>query len=251
MRPITRSARVLLVGHETTIHRGLRALLAAGRYDIESATTGYGALFAFERVPPDLIVLDLDLPDIKGIDVCRQVRVRSQVPIIVVSKRDSDAEKIAAFDHGADDYLTKPFNSEELLARIRVALRRTFDGQNHETGRLQCGNLTLDFDLRRVRRGTEEVYLRPKEFELLAFFAEHPERVLTHKMILTAVWGRYAANHPEHLWVLISQLRKKLEPDPAHPRYLVSEPWIGYRFMTDPDRQPSGARDQPRKARTK
>jgi two-component system KDP operon response regulator KdpE len=251
MRPINRSAKVLVVGRESTIHRGLRALLAARRYDVERATTGYGALSAFERMPPDAIVLDLDLPDIKGIDVCRQVRLRSQVPIIVLSDSDADAEKIAAFDNGADDYITKPFNSDELLARLRVVLRRTFDEQNHGTGKLQCGNLTLDFDLRRIRRGTKEIYLRPKEFELLAFFAEHPERVLTHRMILTAIWGRYAANHPENLWVLISQLRKKLEPDPAHPRYLISEPWIGYRLVTDPDGQPGSARDQRRKARAR
>jgi two-component system KDP operon response regulator KdpE len=249
MRPITRSARVLLVGHETMIHRGLRTSLAARRYDIESATTGHGALFVFERLPPDVIVLDLDLPDIKGIDVCRQVRDRSQVPIIVVSKRTSGAERIAAFDHGADDYFTKPFNLEELLARIRGALRWTFDGQNHETGPVRCGHLTLDFDRRRVWRGTEEIDLSPKEFELLAFFAAHPGRVLTRRTILTAIWGRYAANHPEHLWVLVSQLRKKLESDPANPRYLLSKPWIGYCLVTDSDRQLSGAREQRRTAR--
>jgi two-component system KDP operon response regulator KdpE len=238
MRAITPSPRVLLVGHETAIRRGLRALLALRGYDVESATSGYGALAAFDRVPPDLIVLDLDLPDIKGIDVCRRIRAQSRLPIIVLSKRDSDADKIAALDDGADDYITKPFGEEELLARIRVALRRTFDTAHRESGQLRYGDLTLDFDLRSARRGTENVHLTPKEFELFAFFAEHPKRMLTHRMILTAIWGRRAANRPQHLWVLVNQLRKKLEPDPAHPRYFINEPWIGYCFVADPDERP-------------
>jgi two-component system KDP operon response regulator KdpE len=216
------------VDDEQSIQRGLTPLLTSRGYEVESATTGQAALTAFERMPPDLMILDLGLPDL-----CRRVRVQSPVPIIVLSARGGDADKIAALDQGADDYVMKPFSPEELLARVRVALRRAFDAHAAETGRLSHGDLTIDFDRRRVLRGSDEIRLTPKEFELLAHFARHPNRVLTHHTILTAIWGVHAADHPEHLWVLVGQLRKKIEPDAAHPRYLVSEPWVGYRFVTD------------------
>jgi len=230
---VTRPARILLVDDEPAIHKGLAPLLASRGYEVESAMTGHAALQAFERVPPDLIVLDLGLPDLEGGEVCRRVRTTSQVPIIVLSARGADADKIAALDQGADDYVTKPFSPEELLARIRVALRRVFDAAQPESGRVRRGDLTIDFDRRRVLRESTEIRLTPKEFELLAFLSRHPNRVLTHRTILTAIWGAHAAAQPEHLWVLVGQLRKKLEPDPSHPRYLVSEPWVGYRFVVD------------------
>lgn len=230
---MTRPARILLVDDEPSIHKGLTPLLASRGYEVESAMTGHAALQTFERVPPDLIVLDLGLPDLEGGEVCRRVRTTSQVPIIVLSARGADADKIAALDQGADDYVTKPFSPEELLARIRVALRRVFDAAQPESGRVKHGDLTIDFDRRRVLRESTEIRLTPKEFELLAFLSRHPNRVLTHRTILTAIWGAHAAAQPEHLWVLIGQLRKKLEPDPSHPRYLVSEPWVGYRFVVD------------------
>jgi len=230
---VTRPARILLVDDEPSIHKGLTPLLASRGYEVESAMTGHAALQTFERVPPDLIVLDLGLPDLEGGEVCRRVRTTSQVPIIVLSARGADADKIAALDQGADDYVTKPFSPEELLARIRVALRRVFDAAQPESGRVKHGDLTIDFDRRRVLRESTEIRLTPKEFELLAFLSRHPNRVLTHRTILTAIWGAHAAAQPEHLWVLIGQLRKKLEPDPSHPRYLVSEPWVGYRFVVD------------------
>jgi two-component system KDP operon response regulator KdpE len=232
---MTRPARILLVDDETSIQKGLTPLLASRGYDVESATSGQAALRACEQAAPDVIVLDLGLPDIEGGEVCRRVRTTSQVPIIVLSARGADADKIAALDQGADDYVTKPFSPEELLARIRVALRRVFDPAGPETGRVVFGDLVVDFDRRRVLRGTREVRLTPKEFELLALLARHSNRVLTHRTILTAIWGLHAAAQPEHLWVLVGQLRKKLEPDPSHPRYILSEPWIGYRFVTDAD----------------
>jgi len=228
---MTRAARILLVDDELSIQRGLTPLLMSRGYEVASAATGQAALAEVEQMPPDLIVLDLGLPDLEGGEVCRRIRATSQVPIIVLSARGADADKIAALDQGADDYVTKPFSPEELLARIRVALRRVFDSSAPETGRVQHGDLTIDFDRRRVVRGQQEIRLTPKEFELLAFLARHADRVLTHQKILTAIWGAHAAAQPEHLWVLVGQLRKKLEPDPAHPRYIVSEPWVGYRFV--------------------
>jgi two-component system KDP operon response regulator KdpE len=230
---MTRSARVLLVDDEQSIQRGLTPLLTSRGYDVESVTTGQAALVAFEQLPPDVMILDLGLPDLEGSEVCRRVRAQSPIPIIVLSARGADADKIAALDQGADDYVTKPFSPEELLARVRVVLRRAFDAHASETGKLSHGDLTIDFDRRRLLRGPDEIRLTPKEFELLAYFARHPNRVLTHHTILTAIWGVHAADHPEHLWVLVGQLRKKLEQDPAHPRYLISEPWVGYRFVTD------------------
>ena len=232
---MTRAARILLVDDEPSIHAGLIPLLASRGYDVESAMTGESALKAVHGRPPDVVVLDLGLPDIDGGEVCRRVRAMSPVPIIVLSARAGDTDKIAALDQGADDYVTKPFSPEELLARIRVALRRVFDPREPETGRVQRGDLTIDFDRHRVFRDAQEIRLTPKEFELLAMLARHPNRVLTHHTLLTAIWGTHAASQSEYLWVLFGRLRKKLEPDPAHPRYLVSEPWVGYRFVLDTD----------------
>jgi two-component system KDP operon response regulator KdpE len=241
---VTRAARILVVDDEPSIQRGLSPLLASRGYQVESATTGHGALTAFARLPPDVVVLDLGLPDLEGSEVCRRVRLQSAVPIIVLSARGGEADKIAALDHGADDYVTKPFSPEELLARIRVALRRAFDAHSSESGVLRLGDLTIDFDRRRVRRGPDtadkndehdEIRLTPKEFELLAYLARHANRVLTHHTILSAIWGTHAADHPEHLWVLVGQLRKKIEVDATHPRYLISEPWVGYKFVAEPE----------------
>src|SRR5438132_85234 len=194
------------------------------------AITGAEAIRLTTLRPPALIVLDLGLPDLEGTEVCRRVRAESPVPIIVLSARGSEADKVAALDLGADDYVTKPFGPEELLARIRVALRRVFSADEPATGRLQLGDLAIDYDRRRVVRGEDEIRLTPKEFDLLTLLMRNPGRVLTHRAILKAIWGPNAVNQPEHLWVLMGQLRKKVEPDPAHPRYLLSEPWVGYRF---------------------
>jgi two-component system KDP operon response regulator KdpE len=191
------------------------------------------ALSAVRTQAPDLIVLDLGLPDIEGTEVTRRIRGESAVPIVVLSARGGEADKVSALDLGADDYVTKPFGPEELLARIRVALRRVFSAEDAPSGRLKAGDLTIDYDRRRVLRADEEIRLTPKEFELLALLARSADRVLTHRAILKAVWGANAVDQPEHLWVLMAQLRKKIEPDPSHPRYLLSEPWVGYRFATE------------------
>ena len=230
---MTAAARILLVDDEIAIQRTTAPLLRSRGYSVEVAGTGADALDAFQLRAPDLIVLDLGLPDMEGTEVCRRVRAQSAAPIIVLSARGAEADKVAALDLGADDYVTKPFGPEELLARIRVALRRVFAADDAPAGRQEVGDFTIDFDRRRVIRGEEEIRLTPKEFDLLAVLARNADRVLTHRAILKAVWGPNAVNQPEHLWVLIGQLRRKLEPDPAHPRYLLSEPWVGYRLSTE------------------
>ncbi len=224
---MTNAARVLLVDDEVAIQRTTGPLLRSRGYDVEVVGTGADALNAAHLRPPDLIVLDLGLPDMEGSEVCRSIREDSAVPIIILSARGAEVDKVDALDLGADDYVTKPFGPEELLARIRVALRRVFSDDLSPAGRLQLGDLTIDYDRRRVIRAEEEIRLTPKEFDLLALLAQNADRVLTHRAILKAVWGPNAVNQPEHLWVLVGQLRKKIEPDPAHPRYLLSEPWVG------------------------
>ena len=229
---MTRSARVLLVDDEVSIQRSVAPLLRSRGYEVDLAGTGADAIRLWSSRRPDLIVLDLGLPDIEGTDVCRRLRAESDVPIVVLSARSAEADKVAALDLGADDYVTKPFGPEELLARIRVALRRVFSEEEGDSGRATYGEVTIDYDRRRVVRYGEEIRLTPKEFELLSLLAHNADRVLTHRAILTRIWGTEAADQPEHLWVLVSQLRKKLERDPANPTLLVSEPWVGYRLVS-------------------
>jgi two-component system KDP operon response regulator KdpE len=226
-------ARILLVDDEPSIQRSLTPLLRSRGYDVDVAGSGRDALRLFAERRPELVVLDLGLPDVEGTEVCRRIRETAATPIIILSARGGEADKVAALDLGADDYVTKPFGPEELLARIRVWLRRSTSDERAETGRVAVGDLTIDYDTRRVLRGDDEIRLTPKEFELLAFLARNPNRVLTHRAILKAIWGPNAVDQPEHLWVLVGQLRKKIEPDPAQPRYLVSEPWVGYRLVAE------------------
>ena len=223
---------ILLVDDEVAIQRALGPLLRARGYDVITAGSGAAALAALAEHPPALIVLDLGLPDIDGVEVCRRVRADSPVPIIVLSARGAEADKVRALDNGADDYVTKPFGPEELLARIRVALRRVGSDDRQQTGRFSAGDLAVDYDRHVVLRGDEEIRLTPKEFELLSLLVRNHDRVLTHRVILKTIWGPNAVEQPEHLWTLVGQLRKKIEPDPAHPKYLLSEPWVGYRFAT-------------------
>ena len=227
-------ARILLVDDELSIQRAVAPLLRSRGYEVDVAENGATALELIARESPDLVVLDLGLPDIEGAEVCRRIRASSLIPIIILSARGGEADKVAALDIGADDYVTKPFGPEELLARIRVALRRVFSEKEREGGRVQLADLTIDYDRRRVVRAGDDIRLTPKEFDLLSLFARNTDRVLTHRAILKAIWGPNAVNQPEHLWVLVGQLRRKIEPDPSTPRYLISEPWVGYRFATEP-----------------
>jgi len=229
---MTYSPRILLVDDEIAIQRSLGPLLRTHGYDVEMASAGSAALKLAADHAPDLIVLDLGLPDLDGTEVCRRIRETSKVPIIILSARGGEADKVRALDLGADDFVTKPFGPEELLARIRVALRRVIVDASQEQGHLKAGDLTIDYDRRRVVRGDVEIRLTPKEFELLSLLAHNHDRVLTHRAILKAVWGPNAVDQPEHLWALVAQLRKKIEIDSSDPKYLLSEPWVGYRFAT-------------------
>ncbi len=223
------AARILIVDDEPNIIATVGPLLRARGYEVLSAMSGRAALQAVERDKPDLIVLDLGLPDIDGVEVCRRVRDAVGVPILILSARGAEGDKVSALDAGADDYVTKPFGAEELLARIRATLRRV-DNPSPPSEPIVRGNLVIDRERFRVLRDGEEVRLTPKEFELLTFLALHPGRVLTHRAILKAVWGSHVVDQPEHLRVLVGLLRKKIELNPSSPRYILTEPWVGYRF---------------------
>ena len=225
--------RILIIDDEPNILGTLAPLLRARGYEAFTAMNARAAREAVDRDKPDLIVLDLGLPDIDGVDLCAEIRDAVNVPIVVLSARGAEGDKVRALDVGADDYVTKPFGPEELLARIRVALRRVGSEEAADSGVLQAGSLTIDYDRRRVIRDGTEIRLTPKEFELLSLLARNHDKVLTHRAILKSVWGPNAVEQPEHLWTLVAQLRKKLEPDPANPRFLLSEPWVGYRFVTE------------------
>jgi two-component system, OmpR family, KDP operon response regulator KdpE len=225
-------ARILIVDDEPSILATMAPLLRGRGYEVATATNGHGALDAVARDEPQLVILDLGLPDLDGIEVCRRLREGRTLPIVVLSARGAERDKVAALDAGADDYVTKPFGAEELLARVRAALRRTEAG-SVRAGSLVRGDVVIDVDRHRVTRGADELRLTPKEFELLVFFAQHSGRVLTHRTILKAIWGPHAVDQPEHLRVLVASLRRKLEPDPAQPRYILTEPWVGYRFFDE------------------
>jgi two-component system, OmpR family, KDP operon response regulator KdpE len=229
-------ARILFVDDDRGIQRTVGPLLSSRGFDVEMAGSGAEALKAVSARPPDLVLLDLMLPDIDGIDVCRRIRERMSTPIIVLSGRTAETDKVQALDAGADDYVTKPFGSEELLARIRVALRRVFDDDSQRrSGQVKYGELLIDYDRHAVFCKDAPVRLTPKEFELLALLARTPGRLLTHRAILRALWGPNAIDQMDHLWTLVRQLRRKIEPHPASPIYLVSEYGIGYRFAVPDD----------------
>ena len=224
--------RVLIVDDEPNILATVAPLLRARGYEPYTAMTGRAALEILDRDRPDLVVLDLGLPDLDGVEVCRIIREQSAISIIVLSARGAEEDKVRALDAGADDYVTKPFGAEELLARVRAALRRA-DSPSPTSGPIVRGNLVIDRERFRVLRDDEEVRLTPKEFELLTFLAQHPGRVLTHRTILKAIWGPNAVDQPEHLRVLVGSLRKKIERDPSSPKYILTEPWVGYRFTDE------------------
>lgn len=224
-------ARLIVVDDELQIRRALRAGLRANGFEVEIAGTGEAALDAIAMRPPDVVILDLGLPDMDGVEVIHQLREWSSVPVIVLSVRDAEPEKVRALDTGADDYLTKPFGMDELVARVRVALRHA-SGQHHDEPVLTFGDLQIDVARRIVTRAGVELHLTPTEYDLLRELAGNADRVLTHQMLLSRVWGPASADATNYLRVYVNQLRHKIEPDPARPRYIVTEPGVGYRFRS-------------------
>jgi two-component system KDP operon response regulator KdpE len=221
---------ILVVDDEPQITRVLRTSLSAQGYDIRIANSGEMALEIMKDWSPHLIITDLSMPSVDGVQLCREVRTVSQVPIIVLSVRDKERQKVEALDAGADDYVTKPFGMNELLARVRAHLRRAPKPGGRAQDIIELGVFRIDLARRAVFVTDKELRLTPKEFDLLLYLVSHPNRVLPHRTILAAVWGSTSTEQPEYLRVFMGQLRKKIEPDPANPRYLLTERWIGYRF---------------------
>lgn len=225
---------ILVIDDEPQILRALRTILTQKQFRVTTASRGEEGLVLAAANPPDIVILDLGLPDMDGIQVCARLREWTQIPIIVLSVRDSERDKVGALDKGADDYLIKPFGAEELLARVRVALRHAAQAQGPKTSTVvRAGNLVADLARHVVTRGGVEVKLTATEFKLLAYLAANAGRVLTHQNILSHVWEPAEADHIEYLRVYMRQLRKKLEDDPEQPQYLLTEPGVGYRFLAD------------------
>ncbi len=222
-------AHILVVDDEPQITRVLRTSLSAQGYDVRVANSGEMALEIMKDWSPNMIITDLSMPQIDGLQLCRKVRSVSQVPILVLSVRDKEQQKVEALDAGADDYVTKPFGMHELLARVRANLRRV-PTENVEDTVIEVGDFRIDTAARRVFVRRNEVRLTPKEFELLVYMARRSGKVINHRTLLGAIWGGQSTEQVEYLRVFVGQLRKKLEPESSSPRYIVTEPWVGYRF---------------------
>ncbi|MBX7244365.1 MAG: response regulator [Candidatus Sumerlaeaceae bacterium] len=225
--------RVLVIEDEAPIRRFLRASLETQDMQITEAETGREGLSLSAAAVPDLILLDLGLPDIDGLEVLKRLREFSSVPVVVLSAREKERDKVTALDSGADDYLTKPFSVGELLARIRVALRHRARAAGAPASRVEVGNLVIDLDARRVSKSGAEIRLTPNEYRLLACLARHAGRVVTQKELLKEGWATTLSSREHYVRIYIHQLRQKLEDDPARPKYLISEPWVGYRLKID------------------
>jgi len=219
---------VLVVDDEPQILRVMRASLPIRGYEVLTASTAEEALDQLSKQVPDLVILDLAMPEMSGLEVCRRVREFSSVPIIVLSAKGSESDKVAALDLGADDYVTKPFGMDELLARVRAVLRR-LSATNDRV--LVVGDVTIDIDEHRVVVGGKEIRLTPKEFDVFKYLVNNAGKVVTHRALLQTVWGWESTDQTEYLRVFINQLRRKIEVDASHPRYLITEPWVGYRFV--------------------
>ena len=224
--------RILVVDDEPQLTRVLLRSLTSKGYDVRVAGDGEFALQTFHDWPPSLVITDLAMPNMGGLELCRKLREVSEVPIIVLSVRGEEKTKVEALDAGADDYVTKPFGMDELLARIRAALRRQ-PASESQSRTLEAGEFRVDLDAHIVTRGGEELRLTPKEFDLLTYLVRNAGKVLTHRALLGAVWGGDYTEQHEYLRVFIGQLRKKIEPDPSKPRFILTEPWIGYRFNAE------------------
>lgn len=230
---MTNAPHILVIDDELQIQRAIRTILTEKGFRVSTASRGEEGLALAAANEPDIVILDLGLPDMDGVEVCTRLREWTQTPIIILSVRDSERDKVSALDRGADDYLTKPFGIEELLARVRVALRHSASRKSEPGKVFQAGPITIDLAWHIVKRSNEEIKLTGTEYKLLAYLASNHGRVLTHQSILTNVWGPADADHTEYLRVYMRQLRKKLEADPEQPQYILTEPGIGYRFISD------------------
>jgi two-component system, OmpR family, KDP operon response regulator KdpE len=240
-----RNSKILVVDDEPQITRALRASFLANGYEVRTAQDGIAGLHVVDDWSPDLVVTDLAMPEMDGVELCRRLRSRSALPIILLSVRGDDESKIQALDAGADDYVTKPFSIDELLARVRAALRRLASVRslaaqsNSNADILRVGDFAVNTLTRLVTVRDREVHLTPKEYDLLLFFLRNADRVLTNSAVIHAIWGPQSTRQPEYLRVLVAALRKKIEPDLPSPRYLVTDPWVGYRL------DPCGEGDSP------
>lgn len=232
--------RVLVIDDEFQIQRAVARALTARDYEVATASTGEEGLGLMDVTKPELVVLDLNLPGLDGFEVCRRIRESSSVPILVLSVREDEADKVEALDLGADDYLTKPFGTDELLARVRALLRRAPLAAEPEARKFSIGQVEIDIDDHRVSRKGDEVKLTKTEWELLEELSRHPGKLLTHRWLLESVWGRGYAEDLDVLRVFISQLRKKVEPDPSRPQVIVTDPGIGYRWTLFPAKETAG-----------
>ncbi|HUA92117.1 MAG TPA: response regulator transcription factor [Terracidiphilus sp.] len=221
--------RILVIDDESQITRVLRAALSARGYDVRTANEPEEGLQVFHDWPPDLVITDLIMPSMTGVDVCRAIRLLGQTPILVLSVRDHERSKVEALDAGADDYVTKPFSIQELLARVRAHLRRA---PERETSAITAGEFVIDANAHSITLQGKPIHLTPKEFDLLLHLARHAGKVITHRALLTAVWGAQSAHQPEYLRVFVGQLRKKLENETGK-QYIQTEPWVGYRFVPE------------------
>jgi two-component system KDP operon response regulator KdpE len=224
------SGKILIVDDEPQIRRVVRVILTGAGYEVVDARSGEAALLKFREFLPDLVLLDLNMPGMGGLETCSAIRSTSDVSIIVLTVRSTEDDKVEALDAGADDYVTKPFGKKELLARIRAAMRRAPMASASGPHKYSSGDLEIDFEARKVQTGDKTVRLTPKEFELLRYLVSHAGKPVPHRELLQAVWGPDYGDQTDYLRVFITHLRKKIEPNPAQPRYILTEPWVGYRF---------------------
>jgi two-component system KDP operon response regulator KdpE len=228
------AGRILVVDDDPQIRRVMRVTLTGHGYEVDDVKTGEAALEKLRDQRFDLVLLDMNMPGMDGLETCRALRGQSEIAIIMLTVRDTETDKVEALDAGADDYVTKPFNPPELLARIRAALRRTPSTQG-PSGRVMLGSIEVDFDTRQVNAPGRHLRLTPKEFELLRYLVAHANKVLSHRELLQAVWGPDYGDQVDYLRVFVNQIRKKIEAKPSNPVYLLTEPWVGYRFHLPSD----------------
>jgi two-component system KDP operon response regulator KdpE len=219
------------VDDDPQIRRVMKATLVGHNYEVIEARTGEDALEKAPQEMPSLVLLDMNMPGMSGLETCRALRSTSEVPVIILSVRNTERDKVAALDAGADDYVTKPFSIEELLARIRATLRRSASSPEHGPAAFHAPDLEIDFETRHVRANGADVRLTPKEFDLLRYLVAHAGKPVTHRELLQSVWGPDYGDEPEYLRVFINQVRKKIESNPAKPKYILTEPWVGYKFV--------------------